>query len=175
MPSVLSRCSPILQPPAACITIRYPLKHKSVPHPDYAGTKVCGSSANCQKLPKMPFLMHSFRQCPALQRWGYTRVHGRKLRGSICTHAFGSEACPLRFKRAQYLQSRSRASALPPCQGKLTLSPELSRDEIRILIHAARLRGPATRFALIVQGTSEAMISEDCLLQPWLAMHRHRA
>ena len=52
--------------------------------------------------------------------------------------------------------------------GLLTLSPELSRDEIRVLIEAARSRGLATRFALIVQGNSEAMISEDCILQPWL-------
>jgi putative protease len=57
--------------------------------------------------------------------------------------------------------------ALFPMLGHLTLSPELSRDEIRTLIHAARVRGLATRFAFIVQGTSEAMISEDCLLQPW--------
>jgi putative protease len=58
--------------------------------------------------------------------------------------------------------------ALSPMAGLLTLSPELSRDDIRILIHEARLRGIATRFALIVQGTSEAMVSEDCIFQPWL-------
>ena len=52
--------------------------------------------------------------------------------------------------------------------GLLTLSPELSRDEIRILIRAARSRGLTTRFTLIVQGNIEAMISEDCILQPWL-------
>jgi putative protease len=52
--------------------------------------------------------------------------------------------------------------------GLLTLSTELSRDEIRILIRAARSRGLMTRFALIVQGNIEAMISEDCILQPWL-------
>ncbi len=58
--------------------------------------------------------------------------------------------------------------ALSLTAGLLTLSPELSRDEIRILIHAARSRGLATRFALIVQGSGETMVSEDCLLQPWL-------
>jgi U32 family peptidase len=57
--------------------------------------------------------------------------------------------------------------ALSSLSGQLTLSPELSRDEIGTLIHAARLRGLANRFAFFVQGTSEAMISEDCLLQPW--------
>ena len=50
----------------------------------------------------------------------------------------------------------------------LTLSPELSRDEIRLLIHAARSQGLTNSFALIVQGCSEAMVSEDCILQPWL-------
>jgi putative protease len=58
--------------------------------------------------------------------------------------------------------------ALSSLFGLLTLSPELTRDEIRILIRAARSRGLATRFALIVQGNIEAMISEDCILQPWL-------
>jgi len=57
---------------------------------------------------------------------------------------------------------------LSPQFGLLTLSPELSRDEIRILIRAARSRGLTTSFALLVQGNVEAMISEDCILQPWL-------
>ncbi|HJX55628.1 MAG TPA: DUF3656 domain-containing protein, partial [Methanoregula sp.] len=59
------------------------------------------------------------------------------------------------------------AQVLSPV-GLLTLSPELSRDEIRVLIASARSRGLATQFALIVQGNSEAMISEDCILQPWM-------
>ena len=50
----------------------------------------------------------------------------------------------------------------------VTLSPELSLDEIRLLIHAARLGGCSPSFALIVQGNSEAMVSEDCILQPRL-------
>jgi putative protease len=58
--------------------------------------------------------------------------------------------------------------ALSPPFGLLTLSTEISRDEIRILIRAAQSRGLTTRFALIVQGNIEAMVSEDCILQPWL-------
>jgi putative protease len=50
----------------------------------------------------------------------------------------------------------------------VTLSPELSRDEIRLLIHAARQQGCSLSFALIVQGSIEAMVSEDCILQPLL-------
>jgi len=50
----------------------------------------------------------------------------------------------------------------------LTLSPELSRDEGRFLVSAARNQGLATSFALIVQGTSEVIISDDCLLEPHL-------
>jgi putative protease len=50
----------------------------------------------------------------------------------------------------------------------LTLSSELSRDEIRLLVHAARSQGLTNSFALIVQGCTEAIISEDCILQPWL-------
>ena len=50
----------------------------------------------------------------------------------------------------------------------LTLSPELSRYECRILVSAARNSGPDTSFALIVQGVSEAIISDDCVLEPYL-------
>ncbi|MFA4823810.1 MAG: DUF3656 domain-containing protein [Methanoregula sp.] len=50
----------------------------------------------------------------------------------------------------------------------LTLSPELSRQECRVLVSAARKTGLDTRFALIVQGVIEAIISDDCLLEPHL-------
>jgi U32 family peptidase len=45
----------------------------------------------------------------------------------------------------------------------LTISPELSRDEITFLITMLAEKGVRTDCALIVQGTSEAMITEDCL------------
>jgi putative protease len=51
---------------------------------------------------------------------------------------------------------------------QVTLSPELSRDEIRGLIHEAKIQGCGTGFALIVQGNREVMVSEDCLLRCWL-------
>jgi len=50
----------------------------------------------------------------------------------------------------------------------LTLSPELSRDELKILVSAARNQGLDTSFALVVQGNIEALISDDCLLEPCL-------
>jgi putative protease len=50
----------------------------------------------------------------------------------------------------------------------LTLSPELSRDECRVLVSAARKQGLTTSFALIVEGNIEAVISDDCLLEPRL-------
>ena len=50
----------------------------------------------------------------------------------------------------------------------LTLSPELSRDECRFLLSAARKQGLDTSFAMIVQGINEALISDDCLLEPHL-------
>jgi putative protease len=74
------------------------------------------------------------------------------LSGSIGLNIFNHEA-------VRHLSSRF---------GMVTLSPELSRDEIRLLIHAARLGGCSPSFALIVQGSSEAMVSEDCILQPRL-------
>jgi putative protease len=53
----------------------------------------------------------------------------------------------------------------------ITLSSELSRDEISVLIHAARSHGLTNSFALVVQGYSEAMVSEDCILQPLVQCH----
>jgi putative protease len=57
---------------------------------------------------------------------------------------------------------------LSPLVHLLTLSPELSRDEGRILVSAARNQVFDISFALIVQGTSEVIISDDCLLKPHL-------
>ncbi|MDD1699218.1 MAG: U32 family peptidase [Methanoregula sp.] len=54
----------------------------------------------------------------------------------------------------------------------LTLSPELSHDEIGLLIRTARSQGCSTLFAIIGQGNSEAMVSEDCVLQPWFDGNR---
>jgi len=45
----------------------------------------------------------------------------------------------------------------------LTLSPELSGDEIRMLVALAARSGDPPAFALIVQGASEAMITDDCI------------
>jgi putative protease len=50
----------------------------------------------------------------------------------------------------------------------LTLSPELSRDECRFLVSASRKHGFDISFAMIVQGTIEAILSDDCLLEPRL-------
>lgn len=60
---------------------------------------------------------------------------------------------------------RSACRFSPPFRS-LTLSPELSRDECRELVRAARDKGCSASFALIVQGISEAMVTEDCLLEP---------
>ena len=51
----------------------------------------------------------------------------------------------------------------------LTLSPELSRDECRFLVSVARNQGFDTSFAMIVQGIIDAIISDDCMLEP----HQH--
>lgn len=53
-----------------------------------------------------------------------------------------------------------------PLFRSFTLSPELSRDECRELVHAARTHDCSASFALIVQGISEAMITENCITEP---------
>jgi len=48
----------------------------------------------------------------------------------------------------------------------LTISPELSGSEIKDLISLVRTGPHMIRLELIVQGSAETMISEDCLAQP---------
>jgi putative protease len=55
----------------------------------------------------------------------------------------------------------------------LTISPELSGDEIGTLIRLARAERCETRLELVVQGSAEAMVSEDCLLAPFLRCDEH--
>lgn len=50
----------------------------------------------------------------------------------------------------------------------LTLSSELSRDECRDLVSAFHKQAHTLSFALIVQGISEALITDDCVLEPSL-------
>jgi U32 family peptidase len=57
------------------------------------------------------------------------------------------------------------ACHLSPPFTSLMLSPELSRDECGDLVRAARENGCSASFALTVQGISEAMVTEDCLLK----------
>jgi putative protease len=63
------------------------------------------------------------------------------------------------------------AQNLSPWCSLMTLSSELSRDEISVLVHGARSHGLKNSFALVVQGYSEAMVSEDCILQPLVQCH----
>jgi len=58
---------------------------------------------------------------------------------------------------------------LSPIFRSFTLSPELSGNECRDLILAAQREGCNASFALIVQGVSEAMITEDCI--PEMVQH----
>jgi len=58
------------------------------------------------------------------------------------------------------------AETLSPPYALFTLSPELSRDEIRDLLAASHREGPVPgSCALIVQGNAETMITQDCLFR----------
>ena len=48
----------------------------------------------------------------------------------------------------------------------LVISPELSSGECRELVRTARAAGCRVPFGLTVQGTCEAMVTEDCLSEP---------
>ncbi|MDD5143692.1 DUF3656 domain-containing protein [Methanoregula sp.] len=50
-----------------------------------------------------------------------------------------------------------------PKYSLLTLSSELSRTDIAELTTSAKIYGEVSEFALIVQGSSEALVTEDCI------------
>jgi putative protease len=58
------------------------------------------------------------------------------------------------------------ACHLSPPFRSLTLSAELSREECRELVRAARGEGCTASFALVVQGITGSMVTEDCLPEP---------
>jgi putative protease len=60
---------------------------------------------------------------------------------------------------------RAACHLAPPFRS-FTLSPELSGSECGELVRAARDHGCTASFALIVQGISEAMVTEDCIPEP---------
>ena len=122
------------------------------------------------KLPKItpdPFFDTLLPAMPRLEAWGINEYLVENC-GAAYALMHTDQKPALSGSTGLNIFNHQAVLALSSMAGQLALSSELSRDEIRILIHAARSRGLATRFALIVQGTSEAMISEDCILQPWL-------
>jgi U32 family peptidase len=62
--------------------------------------------------------------------------------------------------------NHATAGKLSPRCPLLTLSPELTWEECRFLVSAAHMQEPETAFALMVQGVSEAIITDDCPLEP---------
>jgi putative protease len=58
------------------------------------------------------------------------------------------------------------ACHLSPPFRSFTLSPELSGNECGELVRAARGAGCSASFVLVVQGISEAMVTEDCIPEP---------
>ena len=54
--------------------------------------------------------------------------------------------------------------ALAPNLQRLTLSPELSRDQLACTVAAARKLGSVPKLELMVQGNLEVMVTEDCVL-----------
>jgi len=80
-----------------------------------------------------------------------SRIPGMHISGSVGMNMFNH---------------RSVIALSNPPFRMLTLSPELSKKEIALLVTTARHAGSTTELAVIVQGTVETMISEDCLPEP---------
>jgi putative protease len=118
---------------------------------------------------------------PRITRDGYL---GAVLPEIACLHTEGLDGCMVENPgAARAIRARVPGMVLSGAAGlnvfnhrtachlsvpfrSLTLSPELSRDDCRELVRAARAKGCTASFALIVQGISEAMVTEDCLTEP---------
>ena len=106
--------------------------------------------------------------------FGYQRHHGGKLWHGSCVSGRVQPALPLSGSTGLNVFNHETARHLASRFCMVTLSPELSREEIGLLILSARRQGYKLSFALVVQGSSEAMISEDCLLRSSFPCYRKR-
>ena len=126
------------------------------------------------KFPRITRNTFSDTVLPIVSRISYTGIAGIMAENPGMVHALHTIApqCTISGSTGLNVFNHATVKNLSSHIQLLTLSPELSRDEGRFLISAARNQGVSTSFALIVQGTSEVIISDDCLLEPHLHCRR---
>ena len=90
------------------------------------------------------------------------------IAGNIGTLAGVRSSCPaidrIGSERLNIFNHASACYAASFCSSVM-ISPELSLREIRELVMRTRKNGCRVGFALVVQGTTEAMVSENCIRQ----------
>jgi putative protease len=128
------------------------------------------------KFPRITRDAFSDTVLPSVLRISGTGIAGIMVENPGMVHALRTIApqCTISGSTGLNVFNHATVKKLSSQVQLLTLSPELSRDEGRFLVSAARNQGLDTSFALIVQGTSEVIISDDCLLEPHLHC-RHEA
>jgi U32 family peptidase len=114
------------------------------------------------RITRDPYLAVVLVEIPAIEASGITRCIVENTGTAAAVRATGAG---IRIAGSIGLNVFNHAAvmALSPLFESVTLSPELSRDEIACLTSCLAEKGPAPACSLIVQGTSEAMITEDCL------------
>jgi putative protease len=122
------------------------------------------------KFPRITRTAFSDSVLPLVPRITETGIAGIMVENPGMVHALRGIApqCSLSGSTGLNVFNHATVQKLSSEIQLLTLSPELSREECRFLVSAARKQGSGTLFALIVQGISEALITDDCLLEPYL-------
>jgi collagenase-like PrtC family protease len=117
------------------------------------------------KLPRIVpdrFLDHAREALPALVADGLAGIMADD-RGT----AMALAACEGDLRVAAFfglnIFNHAAASDAAALFSLIVLSPELSRDEIAALMTCLRSRGAMPATAVVIAGTCEAMVSEDCL------------
>jgi putative protease len=72
-------------------------------------------------------------------------------------------AIPILGSMGLNIFNHAAVTAAAPLFSRVTLSPELSRDDIALLRANLAARKISTECALVVQGTTDALVSADCL------------
>ncbi len=153
-----------------------------VRHPDACGRKgaiisplplLCEAISTCKekgvalfwKLPRIThdrYLSALLIHLPALSSAGLAGCIVENT-GTAWAVRAASAKIPVLGSTGLNIFNHAAVIAAAPVFSGVTLSPELSRDEIALLHANLAARNVMMECALIVQGTSEAMITEDCL------------
>jgi U32 family peptidase len=133
--------------------------------------EICRSTGSelVWKLPRItrdPYLASVLPEIPAIEASGISTCMVENI-GTAMALREADPTIRITGSVGMNVFNHATVMALIPLFASVTLSPELSRDEIACLISGLAKEEATTPCALVIQGTSEAIVTEDCLQRLW--------